>query len=86
MRKGTTLKPKIWNSTAPLHFWDSEIKSNGTHFDADGAGVDPEQVAHGRVHPYALRGFDSFTPSMFGVSPREFRDLSQQRATGKKWW
>ena len=41
MRKPRVLKPKIWNSTAPLHFWESERVTRAAYGDhADGDGLD----------------------------------------------
>lgn len=85
MRKPRVLKPKIWNSTAPLHFWESE-RTNGTKENTEGEGLDIEQVAHGRVYPGALRSFDSRMPTFYGASPYEYRSLAIQKSHGKKWW
>lgn len=80
-------KPKVWGSTATLHFWDSPKGSaHGAHLPTDGEGDEPEQICHGRVSPAGLRLFDAHVPAMLGASPREFADLRQRQYRGEKWW
>lgn len=74
------LKPKIWGSSATLHFWErpkkmpNDAANSALAYDLspNGSGFDEEQVCHGRWRAPA-DNFTWFNPSILGASPFERR-------------
>lgn len=87
MRKPTTLKPKIWGSTATLHFWEPKKNQKNEFYTeqrapndpwSEGFGADVEQISHGRWAG-SLDNFKWFNPTILGASPFERRAVARKR-------
>lgn len=81
MRKPPTLKPKIWGSSATLHFWERapagrtpNVGQLGTG-DGEPGNCDLEQITHGRWHSPS-DNFGWFNPTILGASPFERRAIA----------
>jgi hypothetical protein len=80
MRKARTLKPKIWGSSATLHFWNAARSDRGADLgpygnNGGGHDADLEQITHGRWHSPS-DSFHWFNPTILGASPFERRDFA----------